>query len=326
MSKRDLDQMDLAENNTDSARKREPMGEKWYATVNNWSQDQWDQMDQIFDSCDDIECAVMGKEVGESGTPHLQCYMEFKRRIRPRESGIFKALGTAIHWGDEFGKPCKKKMPRAVGINYCSKDGDFKCYRCKKPRELKLIVPDRDWEVAILDKIKEEPDDRTIHWVWSKKGCMGKSCFSKYLVAKHNACVLHGKGDNVRHGLAQWITDKGEFPDIVVYPIPKCFSAQYLSYEGLEQIKDMFFYSGKYEGGQVCGPNPHVFVFANEPPDKSKMSADRWDIKRIDDDEISESLGDSTTLEGSFRPPGTPVLEESKGGDVQDPDLTHLNY
>ena len=67
--KRELDQMDLAENNTDSARKREPMGEKWYATINNWSQEQWDQMDQIFDKEPDIECAVMGKEVGESGTP-----------------------------------------------------------------------------------------------------------------------------------------------------------------------------------------------------------------------------------------------------------------
>ena len=65
MSKRNLDQMDLEENNTDSSRKREPMGEKWYATVNNWTQDQWDQMDQIFEQSDDIVCAVMGKEVGE---------------------------------------------------------------------------------------------------------------------------------------------------------------------------------------------------------------------------------------------------------------------
>lgn len=277
--------MDLAENNTDSARsqrKREPMGEKWYATVNNWTEEEWDQMDQIFETNEDIKCACMGKEVGEEGTPHLQCYIEFKKRIRPRESGIFKEFGTRIHWGDKFGKPCKKKMPTQVGINYCSKDGDFKCYRCKPSRKLKLIDPTYEWEKTILEEIKEEPDDRTIHWIWSRKGAMGKTQFCKYLVAKHNACVLHGKGGDIRHGLAQWIEAHGEYPDVVVYPIPRCFNNEYLSYEGLENIKDMFFYSGKYEGGQVNGPPPHLYVFANCEPDWEKMSEDRWEVSNID--------------------------------------------
>lgn len=177
-------------------------------------------------------------------------------------------------------------MATSIGINYCTKDGDFKCYRCKPPRKLKLITPDRDWEIEILEMIKHEPDDRTIHWIWSTEGAMGKTSFCKYLVAKHNACVLHGKGDNIRHGLAQWINDKGEYPEVVVYPIPRCFDKTYLSYEGLENIKDMFFYSGKYEGGQVCGPSPHLFVFANCCPDEYKMSADRWQIKCIDSEVV----------------------------------------
>ena len=48
-----------------------------------------------------------------------------------------------------------------------------------------------------------------------------------------------------------------------------------MSIAALESIKDMFFYSGKYEGGMVCGPNPHVMVFANEPPEYGILSKDR---------------------------------------------------
>jgi len=57
-----------------------------------------------------------------------------------------------------------------------------------------------------------------------------------------------------------------------------------MSYTGMEEIKDMFFYSGKYEGGMVCGRNPHVMVFANEPPDYDKMSANRWKVTEIVDE------------------------------------------
>jgi len=43
----------------------------------------------------------------------------------------------------------------------------------------------------------------------------------------------------------------------------------------------MFFYSGKFHGGMINGKEPHVIVFANEPPDTSKMMMDRWQIINI---------------------------------------------
>jgi len=49
----------------------------------------------------------------------------------------------------------------------------------------------------------------------------------------------------------------------------------------LESIKNGLFFSGKYESTQVVMNSPHLIIFANEPPDKSKMSADRWHIVRI---------------------------------------------
>ena len=54
-----------------------------------------------------------------------------------------------------------------------------------------------------------------------------------------------------------------------------------MSYEAFENLKDMIFYSGKYEGGMICGNCPHLFIFSNFHPDCEKMSVDRWNIKEI---------------------------------------------
>jgi len=58
--------------------------------------------------------------------------------------------------------------------------------------------------------------------------------------------------------------------------IPKC--QDHISWGGIEQVKDMFFYSPKYEGGMVCGPSPHVMIFSNKEPSMEAMSQDRWKI------------------------------------------------
>ena len=67
--------------------------------------------------------------------------------------------------------------------------------------------------------------------------------------------------------------------------IPRCLTCEdktYVSYQALENIKDMVFYSGKYEGGVVCGNCPHVFVFAHVPPEYENMSDDRWVVVNVD--------------------------------------------
>ncbi|XP_033106596.1 uncharacterized protein LOC117108618 [Anneissia japonica] len=45
------------------------------------------------------------------------------------------------------------------------------------------------WQQKVIDLCKEEPDDRTIHWYWDKKGGTGKSTLMKYLFSKMNAYV-----------------------------------------------------------------------------------------------------------------------------------------
>lgn len=273
MSKRKIEILEKAGGNTNlqlASKKQVTQSKFWCFTWNNFPNRAKETMIEVFKK-NNMEY-IIGEEVGDSGTPHLQGYCEAASRMRWSELKLPKE----IHWE-------KRKGTRSQNVKYCSKEGKYVCTAAlKPPRELKLIDPTYDWEQTILKEIQSEPDDRTIHWIWSNEGNMGKTSFCKYLVAKHNAAVLHRKGDNIRHGLAEWIKDKDAFPDLVVYPIPRCFETQYLSYEGLENIKDMFFYSGKYEGGQVCGPPPHLYVFANVEPNYAKMSLDRWHVVCID--------------------------------------------
>lgn len=215
------------------------------------------------------ECQwLISVEDHESGKKHFHAWWKYKKTVdvRGRDKWFCKGVEPEII------------KPGRGWQKYVSKGNDFVAnFPWRKP--VKLIDPNYGWEKDILEIIKEEPDDRTIYWYWEPDGCAGKTQFCKYLIVKHNACLVHGKGNDVRNGVKNWAeTNKGCTPELVIYPIPRCFGMEYLSYESLENIKDMCFYSGKYEGGTVVGNAPHLFVFANCEPDYEKMSGDRWKV------------------------------------------------
>ena len=125
-----------------------------------------------------------------------------------------------------------------------------------------------------------------LRWV----GNLGKTSFCKYLTIKHGAIALGGKGADMRNGVVEYQKTNGHTPELVLINVPRSFDLEYISYEGIENVKDMYFYSGKYEGGMICGNNPHVFVFANEPPSIHKLSKDRWVIREIQSNELKADL------------------------------------
>ena len=248
---------------------------RWCFTLNNYNQEDIDNLVPKFQLL--LKYSVVSFEVGDSGTEHLQGYIEFKTKRRP--VGTFN--NPRIHWE-------KAKGSKEQNLEYCSKDGNFckkLCINFKKKRIISFPWENnmKIWQLQILDIVKEIPDDRTIFWYWSREGNIGKTQFCKYLTHHYGAICLSGKGADVRNGIVEYKKTNGDFPEIVLFPIPRSYNSDYLSYEALENIKDMYFYSGKYEGGMICGPPPHLFVFANEPPNEEKCSMDRWNIVNIDD-------------------------------------------
>jgi len=241
----------------------------WCFTWNNYPEDWMDLLAPSFEGAEWIGVP----EVGESGTPHIQGYVEFPIKVRPIG---YKGAPKQISWR-------KARGSRQQNVTYCTKDGGAgKQGTIKVPRQLKLIEPTYDWEQKILKIISEEPDDRIVHWYWSESGKTGKTSFAKYLTVKHDAIAVSGKGADVRNAVCTYLKEKGHTPELVIFPIPRSYKMEYMNYEALENIKDMYFYSGKYEGGMVCGPCPHLFIFANNEPDYNKISTDRWNVVKID--------------------------------------------
>ena len=171
--------------------------------------------------------------------------------------------------------------------NYCNKDethdGVFRAaWGWPEPKYIEEIDELYDWEIEILDMLDKEPHKRHLYWYWEPNGCAGKTTFQKYVHSRRDDCiVLSGKAHDMKHAIAQYKENKnGKVPRVVLINIPKS-SSEFISYTGLEEIKDMFFFSGKYEGDNINGARPHVFIFANEPPNYDKMTNGRFIVKEL---------------------------------------------
>lgn len=248
---------------------------KWCFTLNNYDDDDVIKMIDYFKSLD-IEY-IIGKEHSASGTPHLQGYVELKKKSRP---SMFKGLPfkwNKAHWEVARGTTWDN-------IKYCSKEGFFfTSFDTKDYAPYTIEIELYPWQQRLFDMIQTHPDNRTINWIWEPVGGRGKTVFQKYCYLKTKRCiVLSGKAEDMKNGIIQYEQKNGYVPRCVFVNIPRV-NQNHLSIAGLESIKDMFFFCGKYEGGMVCGPSPHVFVFANEPPNELDMSQDRWNIINLDE-------------------------------------------
>ncbi len=241
---------------------------RWCFTYNNYTEEGVDWLQSIIEQA--CRFGIYGREVGENGTPHLQGYIEFRKKHRPLE--VFNR--TCIHW-----EKCKGN--KDANITYCSKSGQT--WQYPKKHVIYTINEEHmyDWQLECLEWLNDAPDDRTVHWVIGTEGNEGKTSFQKWLAIHRGAFILGGKASDIRNAICAELQAKGKTPELIVVNIPRSYNQDYLSYEGFENIKDMCFYSGKYEGGMVIGNAQHLIILSNEPPETSKMSSDRWSIWNI---------------------------------------------
>lgn len=247
----------------------------WCFTWNNYTNNNIEYLIQKLQSPTSY---LFGEEVGDSGTPHLQGVVRFKNA---RSFSSVRKLFMENHI-----EPCKNWQ---ASLNYCSKDGEtYTNIEKQKTRTERMLekyegVRWKQWQQDVINIVESLPNDRTVNWFWEKGGNVGKSFLAKYLVLKYDAIIADGKKDNVFNQIKLWLDnhkDK-EDPKLVLLDIPR-YSLDYINYGVLEQVKNGLIYSGKYEGGICCFDSPHIIVFANEPPDRRKMSEDRWNIVEID--------------------------------------------
>ena len=133
----------------------------------------------------------------------------------------------------------------------------------------------RGWQHGVVNLVKLPPSDRTVHWFWENEGNIGKSYMSRYLSVMNDAIIVQAMK---KSDMIYLITKNIRKTNVVIFDL--CRSSEQGSvsvvYEVVEMLKNGYLCSGKYDSQSFSFSVPHVICFANFQPDRSCLSADRW--------------------------------------------------
>lgn len=249
----------------------------WLFTWHNFPEDYKEVLEST--NYDKLICQ---QEIGENTNKlHLQGAIYYKNeRSRKALTEIMKGIHLEV---------AKKWI---ACVNYCKKSktavAGTQIDTTKKP---KFVFDDafivfgfeyKWWQQEIIDIINEDPRwTRSIHWYFDTTGGAGKTTFTKHLCGTYNAVILSGKASDMQYAIYNMPTK----PTVVIIDIPRT-AEDYVSYGGIEKIKDGCFFNTKYESGMCIYNSPHIICFANFPPKKESMSKDRWKIVDICQEEL----------------------------------------
>lgn len=236
----------------------------WCFTLNNYSEEEVEDLKN-----GNIGNIVWGYEIGENETPHLQGYVEFTVKTRPNE----KIKNKRIHWE-------KRKGTRKQAFDYCIKDGNYYQHGFddlieEEYKPMKGLLW-KNWQIGLLEVIHRKKIDRKIMWFWEEKGNVGKTTFAYHICKNYNAIYLSGKSNDIKSAIASC----KKKPEICIFDFTRSLE-NFVSYEGIESVKNGIFFNGKYESGMVMNKPPIVICFANFKPDYNKLSNDRWIITKL---------------------------------------------
>lgn len=157
------------------------------------------------------------------------------------------------------------KYPKFV--DYCLKEAAK-----SNTTKVQLSTP-RQWQTDVLKILEAPADPRQIVWIYDSVGGKGKTHLAKYIVGEFGAFYCRG-------GKTADIAYAYNYEKIVLFDYTRDHE-EYVNYGVLEMFKDGMVISPKYESVLKMTDPPHVIVFSNFEPDRSKMSADRWNVINI---------------------------------------------
>lgn len=124
---------------------RGPKSRHWCFTLNNYTPEDVDRLSNIAELTD-VQYIVFGREVGNSGTPHLQGYVCFLTGKRKQLSRVISIIGQAH---------CSVASQILRSIAYCKKDGDFSEFGTAPETDERNESQQKDNDAAMLLKFKE---------------------------------------------------------------------------------------------------------------------------------------------------------------------------
>lgn len=128
-------------------------------TLNNYTEEDEEKLRLEFDN-GNFSYLVFGREVGKSGTPHLQGYVHFKQQKSLKQ--IKALIGNRAHI--EYARATGDKF--SMRWLYCMKDGDFEEFG-EKPQHggqlKKLTVMDLVDQGKTMTEIRKEMPNAVFH-------------------------------------------------------------------------------------------------------------------------------------------------------------------
>lgn len=148
----------------------------------------------------------------------------------------------------------------------------------------KLDAELNKFQSALYADLQKKGNARIIRWYIDEKGGAGKTFFGKYCFRE----------DPVKYYFIGGVTSPYHIATIIEGAIAGGWSGNTLFinltraaennenlYPALECLSDGFLTSSKYKGKLIDWDPEWIIVFSNWGPDKSKLSADRWDIRSL---------------------------------------------
>ncbi len=289
---------------------------RWVATLNNYTNEEYEQLIQGLPTI--CSYGIIGREVGESGTPHLQCFFIFLQRKRLNSVKAIPGLQRA-HL-----EPARGTSSQAS--TYCKKEGDYWEHGSipGPGPKVPLSVRFRDWfkeqpgivtERDILDNWPQVIHNHHLvgacYRVYGKRPTLVEGDLRPWQRELEELIesepddrkinfVVDPAGNNGKSWLTRYLYSNrddvqmlsvGKRDDlnyaidvskrVFVFDIPRQ-QMEYFQYAVVEAIKNQMVMSNKYKSEVKIIPHKvHVIVFSNESPDMNAMTGDRYNLIHI---------------------------------------------
>lgn len=215
---------------------------RWVFTINNYKDNDINTLKDVFEKRLPVKYAIIGREVGEEGTPHLQGYVHFTKRVwRQTLKSELDPLNLYGYW--EAAKGCEYS-----NFQYCSKSGDFveigergKDVEREMNKKQRMIALMEDWRNLTQDDFDAK---------WPVESLMLRQKLRQW-EAEHMTNISIWNGDLKEKNLwiwgptgtgkSRWARTQGEKFHINIYPkMPnKWWSGFDPKYHRIVLIEDM---------------------------------------------------------------------------------------
>lgn len=300
----------------------QPQARNWCFTLNNYGDEDVNRLSHLVETNSHVKYIIFGRETASTGTKHLQGFITFS--IAKRLSNVKKIIGKNPHVEIARNiqasiQYCKKENDfEEFGITSGGGQGkrnDVEAFKdavkggmlslreirdqhsdiyARYPRFCLEFIDDHyprpsveqfplyPWQLSLKEKLEGPADRRKVIFVVDLIGNSGKSWFAHYMtkLLGEDKCqvLLPGRKADMAYALRMGIS-------VLFLDAPRSKQGEFIQYDFLEDMKNGYVFSTKYQSRTTYFDPVHVVVNMNEEPDYTKLSIDRYEVIHLSKNE-----------------------------------------